>query len=168
MNHTRDDSVHDIIPFRAAGYRRDRDGGLLNSALMDTSNKIPGGGLCGTVGDILAFAEAFEDGRLVAPENVDRMSTRQRLATRMPTPYGLGWFVNPRHGRREVYHTGSQPSVSGLLYMRPEAHVAIALLCNLEGADLIGLARQIADELETAHPGRSRPAGAGSSLAARH
>ncbi len=150
MAHTRDDSAEAIIADRAAGYRRSKNGELLHSVLADTSNKIPGGGLCGTARDVVAFAEALWHGKLLTPEWMARMVTPQRLANRSPTGYGLGWHIGRHHGVREVSHEGRQPGVSGLLYIRPETHVTIALLCDIEGVHLLELAREIADEVETA------------------
>ena len=39
------DDVFSLIPHRAQGYQKAAGGELLNSALSDTSNRVPGGGL---------------------------------------------------------------------------------------------------------------------------
>lgn len=148
MSSTRDDDPRAIIPHRAAGYRRSRSGELRNSALSDTSNKVPGGGLCSTAGDLVAFARAFQDGKLVRPETVAQMTTMQRIRDREPIGYGLGWNLGRHDGRAEVSHGGRQPRVTTMLYTRPDRKLAVALMCNLEGAELLTLARKVADLAE--------------------
>jgi hypothetical protein len=48
-----------------------------------------------------------------------------------------------------VYHTGGQPKVSTVLYLLPDAGVAVALLANLENVerDLLAVAREAAAPL---------------------
>ncbi len=147
MERIRDDNVFAIIPHRAQGYRRTPDGELQNSALADTSNKIPGGGLCSTVVDLAKFAIALRRGVLVRKETLEQMWTRQKTRDGQEISYGLGWNLSQYRGQREVFHTGGQPRVSTLLYMRPDQGIAVVLMSNLEGARLIELARQIADRL---------------------
>jgi CubicO group peptidase (beta-lactamase class C family) len=145
MDRMREDDVFEIIPNRAQGYRKLQTGELRNSSLADTSNKIPGGGLCSTVADLAKFAIAVQTGKLVKPETLAPMWTRQKTRDGQPTNYGLGWFLDERNGQREVWHTGGQQRVSTILYMRPDQRLAVVLMSNLEGARLTELARQVAD-----------------------
>lgn len=148
MAHARDDDARAIIAHRASGYRRERDGSLVNSTFIDTSNKVPGGGLCATATDLVAFAEGLFEHRLLGSDTVALMTTPRKTARRVPTGYGLGWRVGRYQDRREVSHGGNQPSVSAILYVRPETATIVAILTNLEGAQLRGLARQVADMVE--------------------
>jgi CubicO group peptidase (beta-lactamase class C family) len=150
MRQTRDDSQGALIPHRARGYIRMPWGEIRNSVLADTSNKIPGGGLCGTAEDLVAFASALQAGKLLNAESLRRMREPQKLRRGQPTGYGLGWHIGRREGVTEVYHAGNQPQVSTLLYTRPERDVSVAILCNLEGVNLFELARTIADAAEKA------------------
>jgi CubicO group peptidase (beta-lactamase class C family) len=145
MDRARDDDVFALIPHRAQGYRRTPSGEWQNSPLADTSNKIPGGGLCSTVLDLARFAIALQQGKLLRRETLALMWTRQRTRDGGETSYGLGWSVSEYRGRREVFHTGGQPRVSTVLYMRPDDRLAVVLMSNLEGARLVDLARRIAD-----------------------
>jgi CubicO group peptidase (beta-lactamase class C family) len=139
------DSVAEIIPYRAQGYRKLPGGELRNSNLADTSYKIPGGGLCGSALDLARLAIAVQKGLIVKPATLEQMWARQRLKDGTETGYGLGWTVAIRAGMREVAHGGGQQRISTYLYMLPERGCAVALMSNLEGAQLGGLARQIAD-----------------------
>lgn len=142
---TRDDSVHALIPHRAQGYRRTASGVLLNSNLADTSYKIPGGGLCGTAGDMVRFGMAVLDDRLLKPATREMMWTRGRLKDGTETNYGLGWALARRNGMAEAAHGGGQQRIATYLYLLPERRLAVALMCNLEGAPLPALARRVAD-----------------------
>lgn len=153
---TRDDDAEAIIPNRASGYRRGGRGELRRSRLMDTSNKIPGGGLCGTAADLVAFGRALDRGELLGSAMVESMMAPVPTRKGEPTTYGLGWQVTRTADKvREVWHNGAQPQVSNILYMRPDHDLAVAILSNLEGADLGKLARALADAVTGTGP---RPA----------
>jgi serine beta-lactamase-like protein LACTB len=140
------DSVADLIPGRAQGYRRNADGTLRNSPLADNSYKIPGGGFVSSVEDLARFAVAVQTWKLVKRETAEQMFTRQRLRDKRETPYGLGWQVGATaDGQRVVSHGGAQQRVSTLLYTRPGQNFAVALMTNVESTRLNELAAQIAD-----------------------
>jgi serine beta-lactamase-like protein LACTB, mitochondrial len=147
MVQTRTDSVREIIRNRAQGYRKSPEGVIQNAALADTSNKVPGGGLCGTVEDLIRFAVAHQEGKLVAAKTRDLMYTQQETVDGEKVPYGLGWRVESRKGMKEVFHPGGQPRVSTVLYTLPEKRLSIALMCNLEGTNVTRLARELSDIL---------------------
>ncbi len=154
MERIRVDDVNELIPNRAQGYQKMPDGSLKNSHLANTSYKIPGGGWCSTVDDLAKFAIALQTGKLVKQTSVDQMFTGGKLKngqvvrTNPNNPaasYGLGWAINERNGVKEVSHSGGQQRVNTMLYMVPGKKFAVALMCNLEGAGLMTLAREIAD-----------------------
>jgi CubicO group peptidase (beta-lactamase class C family) len=146
MERAQADNVYAIVPNRARGYQKSSTGELRNSALADTSNKIPGGGMLATAEDVARFAMALQGGVLLQKESLARMMTRQTTRDSRMTGAGLGVFLGDRDGVREVWHTGGQPQVSTVLYMRPDRRVSVALLTNLEGIgpNLLELARHLA------------------------
>jgi serine beta-lactamase-like protein LACTB, mitochondrial len=146
MEHTRVDSITDLIPNRAQGYVL-KAGALNNSALTDNSYKVPGGGFVSTVEDLAKFAAAVETYKLLKRETTEQMFTRQRTRGGEETPRGLCWLVGNYKGRRAISHGGDQQRVKALLYMQPDQGVAVVLMANLEDVDLYGLAQQITDVL---------------------
>jgi CubicO group peptidase (beta-lactamase class C family) len=142
----RDDDSQALIPRRAQGYAKNAFGELRNSGLADTSNKVPGGGLCATVEDVARFSMALQGGVLLSRDGVARMMTRQRTRDGKPVGYGLGFFLTERDGIKEAWHTGGQQRVSNVLYLQPDRRIAVVLLTNLEGIgpQLTDLAREIA------------------------
>lgn len=144
-----DDDVRRLIRHRAQGYIRAKgaavDGPLANSALMDGSYKLGGGGLCSDAGDLVRFGLALLDGRLLPPSSWTLMTTAQRTQSGAWTGYGMGLRIGERDGRAEYHHGGAQSRVSTVLLLVPEPRTVVAVLCNLEGVQALPLARQLAD-----------------------
>lgn len=154
MASARDDDQRELIPGRAQGYVRDAEGRLRNSALTDTSYKVPGGGLSATAADVARFGSALVSGRLLQPATLELMLTRQHTRDGRVTGYGLGLAVAERDGRREASHQGGQERVSTVVYLLADRSVAergraVAILTNLEGVQprILALARTLADRL---------------------
>ena len=147
MDRMRVDSVADIIPNRAQGYRITEKGELTNSPLADNSYKVPGGGFVSTAEDLARFAVAVETNKLLKRETTELMFTSQKTRDGKETHYGLGWGVNMRDGKRIIGHSGAQQRVSTFLHMQPDQGLAVVLMANLEGARLGDLALQIGDVL---------------------
>ncbi len=142
--HIRADDVYQIIPHRSRGYRKTALGAIENCALADTSNKIPGGGLVSTAGDLIRFAIALQRGKLLKRETLNQMFTSQKTRDGRPTNYGLGWYILERGGRKWIEHSGSQQGTSTDLLILPENGLAVAVLANLERADARSLSSRIA------------------------
>jgi CubicO group peptidase (beta-lactamase class C family) len=138
-----DDDLRRIIPGRAQGYVL-AGGELRNSALMDGSYKLGGGGLCSSAPDLVRFAQALVAGRLVQKTTLEQMWTPQQPANGKRSEYGLGFRIGALDGHRTVAHSGAQSRVSTMLLIVPERGIAVALLCNLEGVRLAGLAADLA------------------------
>ncbi len=155
MEHTQADSVHAIIPNRSRGYRFNAAGKLENCDLVDTSYKLPGGGLSGTAPDLVRFALAVRQGTLLEPETVRSMWEPQRLRDGTLTPFGLGWRIEETAGRRIVGHSGNQNGVTTHLVLQPESGCVVALMANLEKAPLPELGNQILALLEKLAPATS-------------
>jgi len=141
----RDDDVQAIIAHRAQGYVK-QGTELMNAQLMDPSYKLGGGGLCCNAPDLVRFAMALMDGRLLCKESVAELWTAQKTRDGKATSYGLGFGVASRDGRRVVSHTGAQARVSTALCLLPDQSVAVAVLCNLEHVAVGAMAQAIAAE----------------------
>lgn len=153
MTSLRPDHPADIIPHRAAGYRRDRfTRTLRNDVVVDVSNKIPGGGWCSTPSDLARFAIALVDGKLVSRETLERMWTPQQTTSGEATTSGLGCFIQGEGAQRRVSHAGGQPKVSTLLVIWPDRRQAVALMCNLSETELDPLADAIGRMLAERQP----------------
>lgn len=135
MTSTRDDDPAVLTPRRAAGYLLSEDGTLRNSRAVDMSSKLPAGGFITTAEDLVRFAAAVMDHRLIGAETLEQMLTPVQLRDGEVVGNGLGWGLFPGeewYGEREAFHGGVTPQVSGTLYLLPDRRFAVAILTNLE------------------------------------
>ncbi len=160
MDHTRDDHVFALIPNRSRGYVLTANG-LQNCSLADTSNKIPGGGLISTAEDLVRFGLGVRSAALLKQSSVDLMFTPLRTRDGKSTGYGLGWGVANLDGRKVVRHAGGQQGVSTMLSMLPRENLVVAIMTNLEKAQLTDLSQNVLRSLTGARaqqPVRTVPA----------
>ena len=134
MNDTRMDSTVDIIPHRVTGYRLENNE-LKRSNFVDISSRFAAGGTRSTVIDMVRFARAVDEGKLLKPESVDRMWSSAETSARRFVNYGLGWSVFSVNGHYQVNHSGSQQEARTLLIYFPARDLAIAFASNFENAD---------------------------------
>lgn len=145
MTGAREADLEALIPHRARGYAKTPGGSLRNARPVDFSNRTPGGGLCGTAGDAARFADAVLSGRLIGRATLAEMTTRQKTRDGRRFDYGLGWSLYRHEGHEEVFHAGNSQGAASMLFMIPDRRVVVALMTNLEGAQLLDLARAIAE-----------------------
>jgi CubicO group peptidase (beta-lactamase class C family) len=159
MTHTVVDDVFDIVPHRARGYQK-IGGQVKNAGLLDSSYKIPGGGYVTTAEDMVHFAQAILDGKLLKATAVSEMWTasKQSLATPGFIPgYGLGFMV--LEGGKYISHTGAQAGTSTSLFILPEARFAVAVLANMDGVNsqVNALTRAIVEQMQLPYPRQATP-----------
>lgn len=132
-----------IVPNRVHFYDV-TDGKVANAQFFDSSDRIPGGGYVSTPEDLVHFAFAILDGKLVSKDTVKRMWTPSDTAK---NSYGLGWFLtkNP-DGRRIVFHSGGQIGTSTMLTIAPDDHVAYSIMTDVRGINL----GKLTEAIETA------------------
>lgn len=131
MTHTFVDDAFEIVPHRARGYQK-VDGQVKNATLMDSSYKIPGGGYVSSADDLVRFALALMNGKLLKAKTVAQMWTPSG-ASGQPG-YGLGFML--LEGGRFVAHTGGQAGTSTELIMIPQQRFALAVMANMDGVHL--------------------------------
>jgi serine beta-lactamase-like protein LACTB, mitochondrial len=150
MQHTAIDDAFNIVPHRAHGYQY-VDGKVQNAGLMDSSYKIPGGGLDTTADDLVKLSAALMNNDLLKPHTIEAMWAPFKLRSGQPArtgvvrkaSYGLGWELTTSKGHKIVWHTGNQQGCSNALALLPDKHFAVAILTNMEGSDPIDIVDQI-------------------------
>jgi serine beta-lactamase-like protein LACTB len=140
-----------IILHHASFYLEDSLGVVTKAPEVDLSNKWAGGGLLSTASDLVRWALAVSEHRVLSDSMTERMWTRQKLNDGTLGPYALGWRVETNAaGRRVVYHTGGAMGGGGVLYFYPDDGVAVAILGNLP-IGYLAPARRIARWLTRRH-----------------
>ncbi len=147
MRTIQDDNTFRLIAHRSRGYQRTADGQILNCGLADTSYKIPGGGMISTASDLARFALALRQGRLLKPETVELMWTRQTLRSGKQTRYGLGWSIEKVDDATVVGHGGGQQGTATILAIARDTGEIIAVMSNLEGSNVRRLSRRLLSTL---------------------
>ena len=140
------DETSAVIPHRARGYTLQKSGAVANAVFVDTSSKLPGGGLLATSADLAQFGHSLIAGKLLSTKERDLMWTEQTLSSGAATAYAIGWRVARTNGEREVYHGGESSGFSGMLYLLPDSDITVAVLANVDqiGDARLELVRKIA------------------------
>lgn len=143
MTSTTADDASALIAGRVRGYRV-RQGQLAHNAeLRDVSNITPGGGHLTTAEDMVRFAQAFADGRLLSQSSQQLMTAAQskhvprethwRDAVPDKDRYGLGVMVFPTPSGIWFGHTGRIAGGSAIVMHHPQHNLSIAVLTNAKG-----------------------------------
>jgi len=125
----------DIVPHRAAGYRRE-DGVLLNQEwVAPTINTTADGSLYLTVRDMARWDSALSGTRLFTPASLALIRTPVTLSGGGTHPYGFGWRVGEAGGHRYMAHGGSWQGFKSYIVRYPEDGLTVVVFANLAGAD---------------------------------
>ena len=103
-----------------------------------------------TPSDLIRFATALTDGKLLKPDTVKLLQTSQQLTTGQETGYGLGWDLETVTVAGKptpwIGHDGDVlGGVASSLAILPEHNITIAVLANISYSDAPGLALKIAE-----------------------
>ena len=144
MTDSRLDDPLEIIPNRVRGYQIIK-GELKNSEYVDISSRFAAGGTRSTILDLLKYARGIMKGQILKETTWREMFSSLVLRSGLLTEYGMGWGVRPWNGHFTVSHSGAQPETRTQLLIFPAEDFAVAIACNLEGANLTPYVRRLAD-----------------------
>ena len=143
MEQTQADEFFAVIPHRTRWYHRDKAGVVRNAGVLDSSYKIPGGGLISSADDMAHFEAAILADKLMKHATRDLMWTSLKTEDGKPTGYGLGWGILEKFGVHIFAHTGGQQGTSTAFALVPERRAGVVVLANLDGVNSGGLAEEI-------------------------
>lgn len=143
MEQTRDDGFFAVIPHRTRWYHKDKGGIVRNAGVLDSSYKIPGGGIISSANDMARFEAAILGDKLLKRSTRDLMWTSLKTADGKETGYGLGWGVMDKFGLHILAHTGGQQGTSTAFAVVPSRNAGVVVLCNMDSVDVNQLAMQI-------------------------
>src|ERR1700681_183624 len=135
MEHTQADDFFAIVPHRTRWYHKDKSGAVRNAGVLDSSYKIPGGGLISSADDMANFEAAILAGKLVKRSTQDLMWTVAQPTEGRPSHYALGWFVADKFGVHTVGHDGGQQSTSTAILIVPERGLGAVVLANMDSVN---------------------------------
>ena len=141
QSHLHDD-LGEVVPALATGYTRGADGALRVARLPGV---VGNAGLYTTAADLLRWQRNFSAPVVGDAALFTAMETVPALPGGESTVYGLGLWVERPGGRLTLSHGGGDPGASAYVVRYPEHDLGIAVLCNIDGVDVTGLARSVAD-----------------------
>jgi serine beta-lactamase-like protein LACTB len=143
MGQTRDDDFFAVIPHRTRWYHKDKAGVVRNAGVLDSSYKIPGGGIISSADDMAKFEAAILADKLLKRDTRDLMWTSLKTADGKETGYGLGWGIMDKFGLHILAHTGGQQGTSTAFAVVPSRNAGVVVLCNMDDVDVNQLTVQI-------------------------
>jgi serine beta-lactamase-like protein LACTB len=143
MAQTQADDFFSVIAHRTRWYHKDKSGIVRNAGVLDSSYKIPGGGLISSADDMARFETAILADKLLQRATRELMWTSQKTGDGMPTGYGLGWGTQRKYGLTLASHGGGQQGTSTTILIAPERRAGIVVLANMDGLDTGALAADI-------------------------
>ena len=128
----------DLAALLATPYHIDSAGRAWQSDPPPPQGDGAAGGVIASAMDLARFDIALMTGRLINPALRAQLFTPTRTTVGAPLPYGLGWFLAARDGRRLAWHTGLWEGQYSALYLkvlsdRPDQRVTLILLANSDG-----------------------------------
>jgi CubicO group peptidase (beta-lactamase class C family) len=146
------------VPERAYGYTKD-DGVWLETDQSPTSATLGDGGIYSSVEDLAKWDEALRDHTLLGAQEMLPAITPESTAPVLPQgaedlprsggtnqlAYGFGWFLNPYHGHKRMWHYGSSIGFHTAIERFPADDLSIIVLCNRTDLDPGALALKVAD-----------------------
>jgi CubicO group peptidase (beta-lactamase class C family) len=141
LKDTRMDSLTELIPNRVRSYQMVK-GELKNIEPLDVSTRFGGGGLTGTVPDLLAWARQVDDGRVLSKASLESMYTPVTTKGGRwvgigdgALYYTLGWVLFPVNGQLIIENNGAQIGTNTELVRIPAKRMTIAFACNIQEID---------------------------------
>jgi serine beta-lactamase-like protein LACTB len=143
MEETQEDNFFAVVPHRSRWYHKDKAGVVQNAGVLDSSYKIPGGGLISSADDMARFEIAIMANKLLKPATRDLMWTQQKVTDGSQNDYALGWGTQKKYGLALVEHTGGQQGTSTSIVLVPERRAGIVVLVNMDGVNSAALSTEI-------------------------
>jgi len=143
MMQTQADDFFAVIPHRTRWYHKDKTGLVHNAGVLDSSYKIPGGGLISSANDMAHFEAAILADKLVQRATRELMWTIPKPIDGKPSRYALGWFVAEKFGLRTAGHTGGQQGTDTAFLIAPDRHAGVVVLANMDNVNTNLLADEI-------------------------
>jgi CubicO group peptidase (beta-lactamase class C family) len=132
MKNTHVDKQRKIIPNRVKGYKKGPDRNFENAPLADLSIKIAGGGIISTAEDLLLFASALLNEKLLKRSTMDLMFTKSKLKNGRLLSYGLGFdLLFSNDSLKTIAHSGGGTGFSSRLLIYPDKKLAAVNLINI-------------------------------------
>jgi len=133
----------------AVGYtRRNEEGRLVDNRDTLPWRGMSAGGGDSTVGDLMRFAEALRNHKLLNAELTETVTTgKTRPGPNANRKYAYGFEENFVSGHRVVGHGGGAPGMNGMLHILMDNGYTVVVLANLDPPAAQSVAAYISERL---------------------
>jgi CubicO group peptidase (beta-lactamase class C family) len=134
MKHSFYGSASRIIPRRAEGYSRGKEG-FVNAPFLSMTLPYAAGSLLSNVDDLALWFEGLLSGKLIDENRLKEAWSSFILADGRDSGYGFGWLMSDYQGYRLVEHGGGINGFTTHLIFVPGEKLMVALLTNSDIGD---------------------------------
>lgn len=153
MKDTWMDRADKVVPKRVQGYVLEK-GEIKKAPYIDVSSRFGGGGLIGTVPDMLRWGSNALSGRILTKNWREVMFTP--IATKGGRFAGLndgewyytpGWQVFPVNGHYVFYNDGGQIGTNTMVLRIPSQNLTMAFACNIQNIDRMPYVKRLYESI---------------------
>jgi CubicO group peptidase (beta-lactamase class C family) len=126
-----------LSPFASDGYRNNTEKPAIGFEIFSPA---PAGGISSTASDMGRFAQALLNGgeweghRILKPETLQTMWTKQFVASDALPPMGLGFYQSWRNGLRFIGHDGDLIAFHSTFLLEPKEKLVLFVSFNSAGS----------------------------------
>jgi CubicO group peptidase (beta-lactamase class C family) len=143
MHDTENDDNEKILPQRAAGYSKSKDGNIINAPLIHMSVPLGAGSMYSTVEDMLRWDNALAASQFLSDRSRAEMFRAHGVAD-WGDGVGYGWFMGKdKHGHAYAAHAGGINGFGAYVARHPEQKMLLVVLSNYSFAPLEEIARHV-------------------------
>jgi CubicO group peptidase (beta-lactamase class C family) len=138
-------SEADVVPHRAAGYLVTPDGRYTNQNwVAPLTNTTADGSLLVSLNDMVAWARAVRERRVISADSWARAHTPVTLTSGRTYPYGMAWFLDTVNGQPYRQHGGAWQGFLTQFSYYASSDLTIIVLANSRTADPLSIATRLA------------------------
>jgi CubicO group peptidase (beta-lactamase class C family) len=140
-----------VVPHRAYGHTKEKDG-WSETDQSSTSATLGDGGIYSSLDDLVKWDLALRDHTLLTEAEmrpalslVGPTNGSAKNADGSPVSYGFGWYLDPYHGHKRMWHSGETVGFRTMIQRFPEDELSIMVLANRADINPGELALKVAD-----------------------
>jgi CubicO group peptidase (beta-lactamase class C family) len=141
-----------IVPHRAYGHTKQKDGTWQETDQSPTSAVLGDGGIYTSIDDLVKWDRALREHTLLREAEMAPALTPVEIAggpakyqSGKPVSYGFGWFLDPYRNHKRMWHDGSTIGFRTTIQRFPDDQLTIIVLANRADLDVDELALKVAD-----------------------
>jgi CubicO group peptidase (beta-lactamase class C family) len=154
-------SLDEETPNLAIGYTREGRGGTSkgwkNNVFLHVIKGGPAGGGYSTVDDLVAFATALRNHKLLSPKSTHNLWTGKVDLGRSGDKYAYGFFDETVSGKRIVGHGGGFPGINSKLDIYLDSDYTVAVMSNYDPPAAERIAAEVRRLIGAESTGAAKP-----------